>query len=200
MKRLIAAIGGLALALIVGAVLVATGILSFNSVETERESRNSLIINAIERENQVVLLSLGVQGLAEESVQPKIFGRNVPWSGRTLYMQYNYRAKLGIDGGDVTIEQTGDNEFRVTIPEFILIGHDDIGFRVAVERNGVLSFVTPEIDQAKLVTELLSDDATAENINNNRDVLREQAAAFYTGIFKSVDPEITVTFDFTRAG
>ena len=200
MKRLIAAIGGLALGLIVGAVLVATGILSFNSVETERESRNSLIINAIERENQVVLLSLGVQGLAEESVQTKIFGRNVPWSGRTLYMQYNYRAKLGIDGGDVTIEQTGDNEFRVTIPEFILIGHDDIGFRVAVERNGVLSFVTPEIDQAKLVTELLSDDATAENINNNRDVLREQAAAFYTGIFKSVDPEITVTFDFTRAG
>ncbi len=200
MKRLIAAIGGLALGLIVGAVLVATGILSFNSVETERESRNSLIINAIERENQVVLLSLGVQGLAEESVQTKIFGRNVPWSGRTLYMQYNYRAKLGIDGGDVTIEQTGDNEFRVTIPEFILIGHDDIGFRVAVERNGVLSFVTPEIDQAKLVTELLSDDATAENINNNRDVLREQAAAFYTGIIKSVDPEITVTFDFTRAG
>lgn len=200
MKRLIAAIGGLALGLIVGAVLVATGILSFNSVETERESRNSLIINAIERENQVVLLSLGVQGLAEESVQTKIFGRNVPWSGRTLYMQYNYRAKLGIDGGDVTIEQTGDNEFRVTIPEFILIGHDDIGFRVAVERNGVLSFVTPEIDQAKLVTELLSDDAIAENINNNRDVLREQAAAFYTGIIKSVAPEITVTFDFTRAG
>lgn len=163
------------------------------------ESLNTQVVRSVKLEEQVVLVSLGIQGIVEKNAESTIFGVAVPGTGRTLYLQYSYAAKLGIEGEDVTIEQTGDKEFLVTIPEFIFIGHDDEQFKVAVENNGVLSFTTPEIDTATLITEILSDDARAEHVKANREILEHQATSFYTGIIKGIDHDIDVDVKF-RSG
>ncbi|MGJ9373875.1 hypothetical protein [Nesterenkonia sp. CF4.4] len=161
------------------------------------ESRDSQIVTAIERQEQIVLLSTSVQGLKDEQVYSELFGRTLPGTGRTKFLQYSYRAKLGIEGGEVAIEETGEDTFLVTVPEFIFIGHDRADFKTATEENGALSWVTPEIDTAAMITEILSEGEMTEQIESNQDLLQDQARAIYTGIIQAIDEDIDVDFEFS---
>ena len=169
-------------------------------VDTASTSRSSEVINAIKRIEEVALLGLGIQGIVEKSQTTTVLGMEVPGSARALYLQYAFTAKLGIDGADVDIEQ-GDHagEFVISIPEFVFIGHDDVEFKLAVEDNGVLSFMTPEIDEFELVNEILNDSSKQEYVNLNDTTLRAQAKSFYTAIAMGIDPEIDLDFDFGEA-
>ena len=162
------------------------------------EARNTQVINSITRQEQIVLLSLGVQGISERNDRSKLFGADIPGSERVSFIQYNFDAKLGIEGEEVTIEQTGEDEFLVTIPEIIFIGHDNEAFRLVAENNGALSWVTPEIDSVEVINEILDDDAQDQYIADNEQILRDQAMAFYSGIIKSIDPEIVIDFEFRQ--
>ena len=165
-------------------------------VEVETESSNTKVIKAVEREEQVVLVSLGIEGLSEESATSKLWNWQVPGSERTQYIKYSYRAKLGIEGSQVRVEEESPHHFRVEIPEFIFIGHSDENFETAVEDNGALSWITPDIDKAETITKILNEDKKKEDIADNRDVLQSQAKQFYTGIISGVDPEAEVDFSF----
>ena len=68
---------------------------------TESESSNTQIVNAVTREQQVVLLSLGIQGIATKTRTTTFLGVEVPGSERATFLQYAFRAKLGVDGKDV---------------------------------------------------------------------------------------------------
>lgn len=194
-KKMTGLVVGLVLVVVLG--VVGFAVLSPNSVfGVSTESRDSKVITAIETQEQVALLSASIQGLHEESSQGSWFGKRIPGLGRTEFVQYNYRAKLGIEGGDVTIEQAGDNQYLISVPEFIFIGYDNVEFKTAVKKNGVLSWLTPEIDTADTITKILSDGAKAEQIDVNHDLLREQATAFYTGIINGIDDEIELEFTF----
>ena len=57
-----------------------TRAMSIEVLGSARDERNTQIIEAIQREEQVVLLSLGVQGIAEERVVTTIFGKQLPGS------------------------------------------------------------------------------------------------------------------------
>lgn len=161
-----------------------------------KDERNTQIINSIERKEQIVLLSLGVQGIAEEQTVTTIFGKPLPGSARVLFLQYSYRAKLGIEGSQVTITQLTEDRFQISIPEFIFIGHDDVQFQTAVEKNGVLSWATPQIDTAEVISEILSAEAQAQHVVDNRETLEDQARTFYTGIIQAIDPAVQLTFEF----
>lgn len=185
---------------------------NFSPFGTSSEFRNTQLIKSITREEQVVLLSLGIQGIAEGNESKEFFGTYIPGSKRTTVIQYGFQAKLGIEGKDVVIRQTGEDEFIVSIPEFIFIGHDNENFRVVTEKNGILSWATPEIDSVEMITYILNPDEehqyVDENgkvlkdqdqyINENDEVLREQAEAFYSGIISSIDPTIVTKFEFRR--
>lgn len=153
----------------------------------------------IERTEQVVLLTIRVAGIAERSAQGNIWGVEVPGSSRTTFLQYSYNAQLGIDGSKVTIETTADNQVRISVPDFIFIGHDDEEFKVIVENNGALSGITPKIDTAELITEVLNEDTRRENVASNIDLLRSQTEAFYTAIVHAVDPEVELVFKYPQA-
>lgn len=86
MKKLLIVALVLIIGLIGGAAAVAglTGTSPFGSTS---EARNTQIIQSIERQEQVVLLSLGIQGIAEERVSSTVFGRQLPGSGRALFLQ-----------------------------------------------------------------------------------------------------------------
>lgn len=160
------------------------------------ESKNTQVINAVQREEQVVLLSLGIQGLAEKSSAGEVFGVRVPWTDRTQFVQYSYKAKLGIEGKDVRVTESGEHAYTVEIPQFIFIGHTDEEFKTAVEDNGVLSWTTQPLDAASTVSDVLSADKKREDINDNRELLQDQARSFYEGIIRGVDPEAQVTLEF----
>lgn len=165
---------------------------------TQEQSNHSLVVNSLERNEEIVLLGLGIQGIAEERVSRTVFGRNVPGSGRALFLQYNFQAKLGINGEEVEIEQRGEDGLHITVPEFIFIGHDDITFKTALEDNGALSWVSPDIDEPEVINQILNEQNVDTHVNANRDLLEDQAEAFYTGIVTAVDPDIRVTFEFAE--
>jgi hypothetical protein len=163
---------------------------------SDRDSRNSEVINAVTREEQVVLLSLSVQGIDVEKDKADAFGIDIPGSGRTSFLQYRFDAKLGLEGGGVSIEKTGDASYAVTIPEFTFVGHDNVDFQTVAEDNGVLSFSTPDIDTAEVVTEILNDETRSQYVADNDELLRDQAENFYEGIITGVDPTVDVEFVF----
>lgn len=165
-------------------------------VGSDSEADDSRIVSSITREEQVVLLSLGIEGIAERSATGQFLGVDVPGTGRSSFVQYGFDAKLGIEGSDVRIARTGEDELVITVPEFIFIGHDDETFETVVESNGVLSWVTPEIDTVEMINTILDEDAQGQYVEANREVLEDQARTFYTAIVTSIDPTITLRFEF----
>lgn len=160
------------------------------------EDDDARIVRSITREEQVVLLSLGIEGIAERSATGQFLGVDVPGTSRSSFVQYGFDAKLGIEGGDVRIERTGQDELVITVPEFIFIGHDDETFRTVVEDNGVLSWVTPEIDTVEMINTILDEGAQGQYVEANREALEDQARVFYTAIVHGIDPAATVRFEF----
>ncbi|AQX15826.1 MULTISPECIES: hypothetical protein [Tessaracoccus] len=113
-------------------------------------------------------------------------------------MQYAFSAKLDIDGRDVRIVPVGEKKYRISIPEYIFIGHSNEDFRLVAENNGVLSFITPENDPVEMINSILNADAQADYIADNEEILREQATYFYSSIITGIDPEIDITYDFSQ--
>jgi hypothetical protein len=177
--------------------LVATGGLP-GLFAVNSESRSSQVVNSITREQQVVLLSLAIQGI-EEKKQNREFvpGFVVPGSERAVFMMYSFKAKIGLEGRDVKVSPKGDNAFLVIVPDFVFIGHSDEQFRLAAQENGLLSWATtPEIDREEMVNTILNDGAQRTYIDSNREILQSQTKVFYTNIIHGIDPNIELTFDF----
>ena len=165
------------------------------------ESRDSQIINAISREEQVVLLSLSVQGVLEEEQATAIGGWTLPGSTRSQLMVYGFNAKLGIDGRDVSITPTGEDSFLVRIPQFAFIGTSNQTFRLVDQScGGMLCWVTPNVDPVESVNAILNgtnpDTSHQHYIDANTETLQDQARNFYGGIIRSIDPEIHLEFVF----
>lgn len=162
----------------------------------EKSTRKSQVIESVSRQEQVALVSLGIQGIQEDTSKGTVpfLNQAIPWSERATFAQYSFTAKLGVDGEDVRIEETDEDSFLVTIPEFIFIGHDDEDFRLVTENNGALSWLTPEIDQFEMVNTILNEDAKDEYIASNEELLKDQARDFYGGIITSVDPDVELEF------
>ncbi|WP_395244655.1 hypothetical protein ACGGZK_02345 [Agromyces sp. MMS24-K17] len=156
------------------------------------------VVDAITREEQVVLLSLGVHDLEKADEKGRILAWDIPASERVTYLEYAFTASLGIDGSEVRIERTGDGAYLVSIPEFIFIGHSDVDFGEPIEQAGGLSLFAPEIDELQMAEDILDQDATEHYVDAFREILEDQAAVFYRGIITSIDPTLVVEFEFAR--
>lgn len=115
-----------------------------------------------------------------------------------MVLTYAFDAKLGIEGKDVSIVESGTNEYTVTIPEFIFIGHENLTYGVLNEENGLLSWVTPEIEENEMMELVLGADAQRTYIEQQKDILQEQSIEFYSGIVKSIDPDIKLKFEYAN--
>ncbi|MGM7698469.1 hypothetical protein [Microbacterium sp. A84] len=163
------------------------------------EERSTQVIRSITREEQIILVTAGMTDIKSESDDQDFFGLfDIPFTERSVLVRYEYDAKFGIEGGDVSIEPVGDDAYRVSIPKFIFLGYDNPDFSIADEKNGVLSWATPEIDKNELIKSLLTDQAVAEHLEGLRPVLEEQAKSFYTNIITAIDPDATLQFTFTK--
>lgn len=192
-----AVVAALVIGVFVGAEVESWGPPSLpDVVKEETKSTTTEVVNAVEREEQVVLVSSSVQGLHKTESRRTAVGQNVPGSGRTHFLQYTYTAKLGIEGKDVDIRETADNEFTIVIPEFTFIGHSDPTFETVLEDGGVLRFVSPEIDTAAIITDVLNGEAKTEHVRRNDALLKDQAKVFYSGIIHAIDEDAQLTFEY----
>lgn len=176
---------------------VATAMGMVKPGEAKAEVRTSEVLNSIRVEDDVVLMSLGIQGIAESSTSRKVWGIEVPGSDRTLFLQHKFSGKLGLDGSEVKISQVAEKKYHLVIPQFKFLGHSDAEFKTAVEQNGAISWVTPEIDVPELVTQILSEDAKSQHVDDNRELLEAQCRTYYTSIVHAIEPEAEVTFEFS---
>ncbi|GAB3694471.1 hypothetical protein [Corynebacterium nasicanis] len=173
----------------------AVGVLK-DPVSVEVESEGTEVITAVQREEQIVLLSTATQGLHKTQSRLTALGWNVPGTARTNFLQYSYQAKLGLEGRDVRIREMGEHRFRITIPDFVFLGYTEPTFETVLEDGQILSFVSPDIDTAAIITEILGDHEKRAHIDSHRNLLEAQARAFYTGIVQAVDDQAQVEFSF----
>lgn len=186
----------LAIGLAIGGFVVARERGWLTPLGIESSSSNSQVMQAIERTQEVSLVSLGIQGLKEEERSRTIFGRNIPGTGEKVLLQYKFNAKLGINGADVKVTETGENTYLISVPNFIFIGYAQPTFKVAAEDGGALRWVTPDINRVAMVNEILNEAEQQTYLAANEDVLKEQTKLFYDTLLTSVDPAIVTTFEF----
>ena len=165
---------------------------------TNSSERDSQVVRSVMRVQEVALLSLHIEGVTRNESNGEILGVAIPASEKTTLIQYKFNAKLGVDGSLVKIERTGSKSFRVIIPQFVGIGYDNPVFEDALESNNALGWLTPPAVQTRMVNNILSDEKKQEYIAQNEDALKEQAKVFYSGIVASVDPEVTLDFEFAK--
>jgi hypothetical protein len=164
------------------------------------ETRDTQVIRSITREEEVILVSAGMTDVIEEQRDAfNVFGLfDLPGSERSLLVRYDVDAKFGIEGKDVSITKTGDDAYLISIPAFTYLGYGNPDITVAKEENGILSWTTPEIDKTAVFERLLSEEAIATHIDGFRPVLETQARTFYSSIITSIDPGITLEFEFAQ--
>ncbi|MCG7254610.1 hypothetical protein MHK13_07680 [Corynebacterium hadale] len=197
-KKILSVAGGLIMVL----ALLGGGFLwgktnSFSSpVETMTETENSEVILAVERREEIVLLSTSTQGLYTTQNTAKLFKWGVPGSQKTNILQYKFTAKLGLDGKEVKVEEVSPGHFKLIIPPFKFIGFSDPEFKTVHQHGEALSFATADIDVAEGINAVLDEEKRAEHIQLNLDLLKEQTQTFYGGIIHAVDPEAELEFEF----
>lgn len=184
-------------AIALGATMVLSGTPLFGSTS---DSHNTQIVKSVTREEQVVLVGLGIEGISQKNKKGEIFGIEIPGSDRAVFLRYSFTAKLGLEGKDVTVAETGENRYLVSIPQFIFIGHGNPTFETAVQQDGILSWTVPEIDPVEMINEILNDDAKDQYIKANEDLLRDQAKTFYGNIINGINPDAEVRFEFRSLG
>jgi hypothetical protein len=190
-------VGGVVVAiLLLGGLIVATTQGWQSPFGSRSESRDSQVIQAIERTQEVSLVSLSIQGIASQKTNATLFGKAIPGSTSSVFLQYNFKGKLGIDGAAVKVATVGQSAYRVTVPEFIFIGYDEPTFEVATEAGDFLSWTAPEPDKLKMVNEILDKKAQQKYLDSNRGVLKDQAKTFYTTLITTIDPAAVVTMEF----
>lgn len=164
---------------------------------TQSETHDSQVIRAVARTQEVSLLRLAVQGITEEDKNREVFGQSIPGTGEKVFLQYQFDAKLGINGALVTVKKAGKNTYHVSIPEFTFIGYDNPNFKTAAEDGGALSWFTPDIDKVEMIDQILDSDARQKYIESNTEALEEQAKAFYGGLISGIAPHAEVVYDFS---
>jgi hypothetical protein len=150
------------MAVIIVILVIAVGVLialnfSGSVVETTTETNETQTITFFEKNKEIALVTLGISDIYEKENSATVFKKKLPGSKKQVYIRGSFDAKLGIDGKNVVVTETGEKEYTINIPEFIFIGYNNVKFEVAVEKNGIISFATDDIDQAAMVSEVLKD-------------------------------------------
>jgi len=187
----------LAFFLAMGIVLVLLAKFTPSILGIDSDSTDTQVIQAIERTQEISLVSLQIQGLREETTNREVFGRDLPGSGEKVLLQYAFTAKLGVDGEGVNLSKTGDRVYLISVPRFTFIGHADPTFKTAAESGGVLRWLTPDIDKARMVTAILNDKAREKYVAENEELLQDQTKYFYDSLIKSIDPTLETRYEFS---
>lgn len=176
--------------------VVALWLASPFSVSTQ--SRSTQVVEALERKGDVVVLAMSVVAVDDDKITMQVYGRDVPGTTRATFLRYEFDAKLGFDASSVKIEAKGDNTFQIQMPKFTFIGYDNFDSEIATEQNGLLSWLTPAVDDREMAEKFLNDKKKQEYVSKNIDTLKDEAQRFYTDIVTAIDPSANLSFEFAN--
>lgn len=188
--------------LVIGALVagVAAGLLTppwlASTLGSQTVVKNEQVVTSIEREEEVVLLTLGAQGISEAKGIPPAIVRDFPWLQKARLMQYSLKVKLGTD--TVAIKATDDHQFVVTVPPFIWIGEEDMKIERVFSDDGVLSAFTDQMTEAEQFNAIVGEELQAKYLEDNEQALRDQTEYVFTKLARSIDPAAQLTFEFAR--
>ena len=160
--------------------------------------KSSISIEYLEKVNEVVFLNAGVKDIITETKSTQVFGFDVPFSKKTALVILNYKAKFGIKK-PVKIEKVGENEFKIIVPKFEVIGVElskDNPYDLYDSHGELLSGTTEDVDTGKLVTNQLASEKQEEYLEKYKDDIKESATNYYKTLVSSMfeDPKLTVEF------
>lgn len=108
----------------------------------------------------------------------------------------NYEAKLGIKRA-VSINKTRENNFEIKIPKFEVIGvklDDKHPYKLYNRSGELLSGSTEEVDTGKAATSLLTNKEQKKYLKQYSDMIKKSAEDYYKVLFKSIYPDVKLTF------
>jgi hypothetical protein len=154
----------------------------------------------MKKTGEISLVNLSVRDIFEQSQDTvvEVFGNavRVPGSNRMTFIRGRYELKLGIDGQHVEFEVLDEDHYRVYVPEFRVIGKNNIQFETVMEQNGLLSVVTDQIDAAKMASDALNSDGLQIILEQNREILEASTIDFYTQLATGLGLDAKLEFIF----
>ncbi|MGK2349183.1 hypothetical protein [Actinomyces sp. W5033] len=162
------------------------------TVSDTTETTDTQVVHSLELAQDVTLLSLKVTGLMSRSggAGPTSASGPSPGTKETVHIKYSFDAQVGFDGFEVTIEQTGESAYTITVPSFRFLSYSDPSFETLFVDGEVLSGISPGIDQVQMVNDIFSGDAKDQHVADNTDLLKLQCETFCNNIVHAIDPGI----------
>lgn len=164
------------------------------------ETKISLVVTNLEKVNETVLVNAGIN-----KVIIQMNNTTIPWTQigiplteKRALIVLNYTAKLGIKKA-VSVQSTGENRYEITVPEYQVIGialNEKEPYILYDHSGKILSLTTANIDTGKLVAEKLTNEEQNVYLANNKELLNDAAKTYYETLFKSINPDIKLTFKF----
>lgn len=157
-------------------------------------------VKYLEEVHEVVLLNVGLQRVESQKTNTKIPWTKIglPATEKRALIVLNYEAKLGITK-PVSISKSGDNAITVKVPKFEVIGvelDEKNPYQLYDDSGDLLSFMTEDIDKAKLALKKLSNKSQKEYLISYQDNLKQSAETYYKSIITAINPEFEVTVTF----
>jgi hypothetical protein len=168
----------------------------FSISNTIVETNETQTITYLEKNKEIALVTLGVTDIFDETHSKEIFGNEIPWSKKQTFIKATFEVKLGIDGNNVTINEIGEMEYEINVPEFIFIGYNNPVFEHVTDNNGVLSFVTEDVDQTEMINKIFDDEGKQKYIDQYKELLKESTQEFYQNLLPSSYSDVKLTFNF----
>ncbi|EHJ51833.1 hypothetical protein [Streptococcus macacae] len=159
-------------------------------------SQTYSMVKYIEERNETVFLNVGIEKVDTAFNVKKIFGLTIPYSRKKAILILNYAAKLGIKKA-VSIHKTKENNFKIKIPKFEVIGIELDSrhpYKLYNKSGELLSNATEEIDTGKVVSASLTNKEQKKYLKQYSDMIKKSAENYYKLLFKSVYPDAKLTF------
>jgi hypothetical protein len=154
----------------------------------------SQLLAAVNNNADVALVNISVSDIHDQTEQGRFLGLNWKALDKRTILTSSFTAKLGIESEDVQIAKSGDT-WWISIPEFEFLEYENPQFEVLVEKNGALSFRTPEVSEIDIFNEASASFKT-DYLAKYDEALRIAAQDYYTQLFASIVPGESLHFTF----
>lgn len=158
------------------------------------------MVRYLTKVDEQVFLNAGITDIETETNNLKIPWTKigVPYTEKKAIIILNYDAKLGIKK-PISIHKEDSKNYTITIPEFEVIGvalSRKNPYKLYDKEGELLSIGTEDIDTGALAVNKLSNESQKKYLNQYKDLIRESAKNYYDTMFKSIDPDINIKYEF----
>lgn len=158
------------------------------------------MVRYLTKVDEQVFLNAGITDIETEANNLKIPWTKigVPYTEKKAIIILNYDAKLGIKK-PISIHKEDSKNYTITIPEFEVIGvalSRKNPYKLYDKEGELLSIGTEDIDTGALTVNKLSNESQKKYLNQYKGLIRESAKNYYDTMFKSIDPDINIKYEF----